>query len=306
MSISSDLSLTTEPTMDGRDSASVLKVPRSEPADNVHPDLAALMTTGVAPALKSRALSRQDADETFEQLILPESEIMFRVALSLTRNRADAEDLVQESLLRAYKAIHTFDGSYPRAWVLTIVRNTERNRHRRRRPELLADPEIAEESGPATSSDEVELRAEHKELGGAIAQAVSILPANFQQVVQLVDIDGLTYQEAAELIEVPLGTVMSRLHRARRRLRELLLPQGFGPGESEITHAVSQLPAALIEVPALLGDMNDLGELGDLSDLGTLGDPLTELSAPSLVAGQPYVAGSALTEQLRKASKTIG
>ena len=74
-------------------------------------------------------------------MVLPEVDVMWRVAMSLTRNRANAEDLVQESLLRAYKAIDSFDGRYPRAWLLTILRNTERNRHRRRRPELLSDPE---------------------------------------------------------------------------------------------------------------------------------------------------------------------
>jgi|GEM_PF-286101 len=291
MSTSSDLSSTPTSTLAESaqsvvpPSASSLTVPRPEPTQNVHPDLAALMTSGVAQAIKPTATFTEATDEIFEELILPESQIMFRVALSLTRNRADAEDLVQESLLRAYKAIHTFDGSYPRAWVLTIVRNTERNRHRRRRPELLADPEITDERVPATSADEVELRAEHQELGGAISQAVSALPINFQQVVQLVDIDGLTYQEAAELIEVPLGTVMSRLHRARRRLRELLLPQGFGPEESlSKSRTVPAQSATPSHGQALFGD------------------PLAALNPPSLVAGKPYVAGSALTEELRKAS----
>jgi RNA polymerase sigma-70 factor (ECF subfamily) len=251
----------------------------------IHPDLAALMVSGVASGLTATSIPAETADEIFEQLILPESGIMFRVALSLTHNRADAEDLVQESLLRAYKAIRSFDGRYPRAWVLTIVRNTERNRHRRRRPQLLTNPEIPDDRVPASSPDAVEMRAEHHELGGAIAQAVATLPPNFQQVVQLVDIDGLTYHEAAELIEVPLGTVMSRLHRARRRLRELLIPQGFGPEESFTeSRAVSAQASTPHPAQALLDET------------------LSTIETTSLVAGQPYVAGSALTQELRNAS----
>ena len=165
----------------------------------------------------------------FNRLVLPEVDVMWRVAMSLTRNRADAEDLVQESLLRAYRAIDSFDGRYPRAWLLTILRNTERNRHRRRRPSLLSDPEIVEERGPATEADAVERRAEDREFDEAVTAALEELPENFRRVVELVDVDGLTYQEAADVLEVPLGTVMSRLHRARRRIRDVLVPAGFGP-----------------------------------------------------------------------------
>lgn len=171
----------------------------------------------------------ETGDEVFNRLVLPEVEVMWRVAMSLTRNRADAEDLVQESLLRAYRAIDSFDGRYPRAWLLTILRNTERNRHRRRRPELLSDPAIAEERGPATEPDEIERRAEDREFDEAVTAALQQLPENFRRVVELVDVDGLTYQEAADVLDVPLGTVMSRLHRARRRIRDLLIPEGFGP-----------------------------------------------------------------------------
>ena len=188
------------------------------------------MTVAVAPPPQSSVLEGETGDQVFNRLVLPEVDVMWRVAMSLTRNRADAEDLVQESLLRAYKAIDSFDGRYPRAWLLTILRNTERNRHRRRRPELLSDPDIAEERGPRTEVDEVEKRAEDHEFDSAVTAALTELPENFRRVVELVDVDGLTYQEAADVLDVPLGTVMSRLHRARRRIRDLLVPAGFGPG----------------------------------------------------------------------------
>ncbi len=178
----------------------------------------------------SELLDGETGDQIFNRLVLPEVDVMWRVAMSLTRNRADAEDLVQETLLRAYKAIDSFDGRYPRAWLLTILRNTERNRHRRRRPELLNDPDTVEERGPATEADAVERRVEDLDFDQAVTSALAELPENFRRVVELVDVDGLTYQETADLLGVPLGTVMSRLHRARRRIRDLLVPAGYGPG----------------------------------------------------------------------------
>ncbi len=200
-------------------------------ADRVTTDV----TTAVAtpPDSDAKLISEDETgDQIFSRLVLPEVDVMWRVAMSLTRNRADAEDLVQESLLRAYRAIHTFDGRYPRAWLLTIVRNTERNRHRRRRPELLSDPNIAEERGPATEPDEVERYAENREFDAAVSAALEELPENFRRVIELIDVDGLSYQEAADVLDVPLGTIMSRLHRARRRIRELLVPLGLGPERS--------------------------------------------------------------------------
>jgi RNA polymerase sigma-70 factor (ECF subfamily) len=190
-----------------------------------------------APAT-SRELSDAERARLFEELVVPETDVLWRVALSITRNRADAEDVVQETLLRAFRSMGTFDGRYPRAWLLTILRNAERNRHRRRRPELLSDPEMAEDLGPRTESDEVEVSAEQHEFTDFVAQSVEALPEVFREVVDLVDINGLSYQEAADVLGVPIGTVMSRLHRARRRLREALVPAGFGPA------APAELPAS--------------------------------------------------------------
>ena len=79
----------------------------------------------------------ESASARFERWVLPEVDVLLRVAQSITRNTHDAEDLVQDTMLRAYRSIDSFDGRYPRAWLLTILRNTEINRHRRRRPSLL-------------------------------------------------------------------------------------------------------------------------------------------------------------------------
>jgi RNA polymerase sigma factor (sigma-70 family) len=91
--------------------------------------------------------------DAFERYVLPETEVLLRVALSLTRRPADAEDLVQDTLIRAYRSIDRFDGAHPRAWLLTIMRNAHINNHRRRRPELLRDPEVTLATLAAVPSD---------------------------------------------------------------------------------------------------------------------------------------------------------
>lgn len=168
-------------------------------------------------------------EEAFERHVLPEIEVLLRVAQSLTRNHADAEDLVQDTLIRAYRGIGGFDGRHPRAWLLTILRNTHINRNRRRRPELLRDQDATFErlAGDA-STDRADLFVENT-IDGEILAALGELSDDFRRVVELVDIDGLSYPEAAEVLGVPVGTVMSRLHRARRRIRDRLDRAGPAP-----------------------------------------------------------------------------
>ncbi len=169
---------------------------------------------------------RQDAFHTYVE---PELDVMFRVAMSMTRNRADAEDLVQDTLVRAYRALDRFDGRYPRAWLLTILRNTQINRTRRKRPVLLDDPDATFDRLPAGIDVEVdpELAVVDSGFDGEVEAALDALPGRFRSVVELVDIDGRSYQEAADALQIPLGTVMSRLHRARKRMRDHLAGSGF-------------------------------------------------------------------------------
>lgn len=170
------------------------------------------------------------ADQAFERYVVPELDVLLRVAMSLTHNSADAEDLVQDTLLRAYGAIERFDGRYPRAWLLTIMRNAQVNRIRRRRPELIRDPEagdrMLESQTPHDSAEDDALR---NAFDAAVEEALDALPDKFKRVVRLVDLDGLSYQEAADVVGVPIGTVMSRLHRARRRIRGRLRDTGRLP-----------------------------------------------------------------------------
>ncbi len=168
-------------------------------------------------------------DDAFARHVLPEIEVLLRVAHSLTRNHAEAEDLVQDTLLRAYRGIDGFDGRHARAWLLTILRNTHINRNRRRRPELLRDPDAADDRMIALAADERTDSFVDDEVDVEIVRALDALDAPFRSVIDLVDIDGLTYAEAAEVLDVPIGTVMSRLHRARSRIRDRLDRAGLAP-----------------------------------------------------------------------------
>lgn len=167
----------------------------------------------------------------YARYVLPEVDVLLRVALSMTAQPGDAEDLVQDTLLRAWRSIGSFDGQYPRAWLLTIMRNAEINRHRRRRPQLLDDPETQLEryarGRPAGAS--AEDTVVNRVFDDAVESALADLPDGFRDVVILIDVDGLTYAEAADVLGVPRGTVMSRLHRARTRIRASLAEAGITP-----------------------------------------------------------------------------
>ena len=163
--------------------------------------------------------------DSFRDLVEPEIEVLLRVALSVVSNRSDAEDLVQETLLRAYRAIERFDGRHPRAWLLTILRNTNANLHRRRRPGPVGDWELLRSARPAFGSPEAPSAEDSfidHELSADLEAAVGALDPRFRAALVLVDVHDLSYAEAAAVLGVPVGTVMSRLSRARDRVRRRL------------------------------------------------------------------------------------
>lgn len=171
------------------------------------------------------------ASSAFDEYVVPEIPVLYRVALSLAGQPADAEDLVQDTLIRAYRAVDRFDGAHPRAWLLTILRHTHLNRVRVRTAVLMRDGDGVNEAldrvgTPAPAAEDVVV----DELFDAfVAEALTSLSAKHREVVRLVDLDGLSYQEAADRLGVPRGTVMSRLHRARGRIRERLHGAGIAP-----------------------------------------------------------------------------
>jgi RNA polymerase sigma-70 factor (ECF subfamily) len=176
---------------------------------------------------------RRSSAAAFSRYVEPEVPVLYRVALTMAGQPADAEDLVQDTLVRAYRAIDRFDGAHPRAWLLTILRNTHRNRARTRIPALLHgdEPEagLLDRGGDSRSTEDIVVDAQFE---AVVADALAALPAMHRVVVQLVDLDGLTYAEAALALGVPRGTVMSRLHRARARIRTRLVAAGLVPHRS--------------------------------------------------------------------------
>ncbi len=170
----------------------------------------------------------RELKEAFDRYVVPEIEVLYRVARSITRNATDAEDLVQDTMLRAFRAIGRFDGRHPRAWLLTIMRNAQINRVRRKRPELMRDPDATMDRVASEDKDDASPEAQVLDRGyeAAIESALDALPAKFRTVVELVDVQALSYQEAADILGVPTGTIMSRLHRARTRIRKHLEQHG--------------------------------------------------------------------------------
>lgn len=159
----------------------------------------------------------------FEREALMSLDSLYRTARRLTRSQADAEDLVQETYLKAFRASNRFEaGTNLRAWLFTILHNTHRNRTRDRMREPLVDvwqtdlPEDVSLFGTRSESPEDLL------LKGVLAPelqaAVDALPAGFRQAVLLRDVEGFTYAEIAEILELPMGTIMSRISRGRRLL----------------------------------------------------------------------------------------
>ena len=170
-------------------------------------------------------------DEAFQRYVVPELPTLLRVARSLTHNPHDAEDLVQDTILRAYKAMSNFDGAHARAWLFTILRNTHINRNRRQRPNLFDDPHDAELVPELRRSDPAEL-AEQAAFRDAVIAAVAALPDKMRVVVELVDLEMCTYAEVAMVLDIPIGTVMSRLHRGRRHIKEQLISSGLALGKA--------------------------------------------------------------------------
>jgi RNA polymerase sigma factor (sigma-70 family) len=163
----------------------------------------------------------------FEQAIWPHSRAAYNFARWMVRNDHDAEDIVQESLLKALGAIHTLRGSDARPWLLSIVRNTALNFLNRQKPALLAEGSESIELRADTSPDpERSLIAQSRR--ERVHSAIDRLQPEFREALVLREIEGLAYKEIGFVLKVPIGTVMSRLSRARNLLAQELLTEGAG------------------------------------------------------------------------------
>ena len=174
------------------------------------------------------AADERDRDSSFERDALPWLDDVYRFALSLTRDEADAEDVVQETYLRAYRSWHTFQpGSDARRWLFTICRNVflrmrERERHKVDVEDGDVEALAAVQQQAAARRDGVDVMLSRIDLGPAISGALEQLSEPFRTAVLLVDVEDQSYEAAAEILGVPIGTVRSRLFRGRRMLQEML------------------------------------------------------------------------------------
>jgi len=190
----------------------------------------------MAPAPTPTPTPAADADKraSFEREALVHLDSLYRVALRLTGNPADADDLVQETILKAYRAWHQFEqGTNAKGWLLTILRHAFINEYRRRtrHPETVdldaIEPysvfeDLQEEDPQGAFFDRI--------VDDEVLRAIDGLPEQFRETVVLSDVEGLSYEEIARVLDVPVGTVKSRLFRGRRLLQGKLYDYAVGMG----------------------------------------------------------------------------
>jgi RNA polymerase sigma factor (sigma-70 family) len=172
----------------------------------------------------------------FEQVILPHLDAAYNLSRWLTRSDNDAEDVTQEACLRALRFFGTFQGENGRAWLLAIVRNTCNTWLGRNRPHELTlaqpfDETFHSGSGDELSPDVLAMRHADREL---VQQAIEELPLEYREAIVLRELEGLSYKEIAQVSDVPLGTVMSRLARARKQLEQRLIKRLNKGTESDL------------------------------------------------------------------------
>ena len=191
----------------------------------VEPDIAVPAATPIDPEVARELLER------FERDAIPLLDQIYAGALLMTRNPADAQDLVQETYAKAYRAFSQFqEGTNLKAWLYRILTNTYINIYRKAQRGPAVDPTEQIEDWQMARAERhtsgglvsAEMQALENLPNPVISEAFSQVPDDFRTAVYLADVEGFSYKEIAEIMDVPVGTVMSRLHRGRKALRELL------------------------------------------------------------------------------------
>lgn len=169
----------------------------------------------------NRAADAARVAASFDEVVLPHLDAAYRLARWLVANDHDAEDIVQEACVRALRYFRTFSGVNSRAWFLQIVRNTCHGWHSQtlRRASDVFDEEQHSAAGPMSDPETLALQAADAEL---IEQALKELPPRSRELLVLRELEGLSYQELADVLDIPIGTVMSGLSRARLAFRRIL------------------------------------------------------------------------------------
>ena len=183
-----------------------------------------------SPTLRARRtiqVRELEDPQRFERVVMPHLSAGYNLARWLTRNDQDAQDVVQEAYLRAARSFDRYRGGDPRSWLLTIVRNTCYTWLRQNRgsetagaPGNTDDGWVDVPADPAGQPEAQFIRAADRRL---LQEALELLPAEFREALVLRELEGFSYKEIADITDVPLGTVMSRLARARKQLQQLVL-----------------------------------------------------------------------------------
>lgn len=169
-------------------------------------------------------------DKVFNEEFLPQIDALYTFAYHLTYSEEDANDLVQEAYLKAYRFIDNYEvGTNAKAWLFRILKNAFINDYRKKKnqPSKVDYEEVIihhnEEEGSSYSSyDDLRTEMFDKMMGDEVTTAINALPVDFRTVILLCDVEGFSYEEISKIIDVPIGTVRSRLHRSRKMLKEKL------------------------------------------------------------------------------------
>lgn len=215
-----------------------------------------------------REMTDEERRQRFAEEVLPHLDALYSAAVRYTHDRTDAEDLVQDAMARAYASFHQYEpGTNLRAWLYRILSTTFISRWRKaqRRPQEVAAEQEGDDDGEdssfslfdrlaASTSQAAEREVLERLTDDEVREALAELPESFRMAVYLADVEGFRYAEIAEIMDTPVGTVMSRLHRGRARLQRALYDYavrrglvtestGSGSGENGVAHA-EQEPAS--------------------------------------------------------------
>jgi RNA polymerase sigma factor (sigma-70 family) len=174
-----------------------------------------------------KTMSANDPQVQFEQIVVPHLDAAYNLARWLAGNDHDAEDIAQEACLRAFRFLNGFRGGNSRSWLLTIVRNTAFTWLKKNRPQSvvsIGEEELLEIEDPAAIAHHSS--ALHHADRDVLRAALEQLPMEFREVLILRELEGLSYKEISEVADAPIGTVMSRLARARKQLQDCLARKG--------------------------------------------------------------------------------